>query len=398
MPRTRMHIWALAGAILLGHLWVPDTALAQEATRCLAAHPAPDLPIPTPDRPRNLEAVHHIATGAGIRVAVIDTGVANHPRLGGVEAGHDFVDNTNPHHDCDGHGTIVAGIIAARPGPDPLVGVAPDATIISIKQTSAQSRKRVQENTQAGGTLASVAAAINRAVDLNAHVINLSVVSCLPAHARGRVNTADLDRALQRAEANGSVVVAAAGNVGDTCEPDSLVFPAHSPTVIAVTASADTHHIADYSVASPREKVSAPGHVDVALSPRDAGLTSGLAGPQGPAPFVGTSFAAPYVAGIVALLKQRYPLETPAQLRARIFAAATPGTGHIDPSWALAQLPARDAVAHPVSVKIPGKPSQLTEHRSQVVLASLLVGAVAGTALLSVARAYRRPTVNPQHQ
>ncbi|AKK02321.1 type VII secretion-associated serine protease mycosin [Corynebacterium epidermidicanis] len=365
----------------------PTAAPAQEvADNCPSVVPASEQPVPHLDQPQQLEAVHQFATGAGIRVAVIDTGVSNHPRLGGVEDGGDFVDKASAHRDCDAHGTIVAGVIAARPGPDTVVGVAPDAQVVSIRQTSALSRR----NDRDANSLATLVAAINRAVELRADVINISVVSCVPRQAAGSLNTSSLAAALARAEDAGAVVVAAAGNTGNSCDADSIVFPAHSPTVLAVSASKSTHELAEYSVAPPSAPISAPGTVDLALDPRSTGLATGVSGSQGPTSFTGTSFAAPFVAGVAALIKQRYPDESPAQVRERIRAAASPGTGAVDPLWAVAYLPADSARNHPVALKVPGPSSRLSEHRAQVVLATLLAGGVLGSVLLSVARTLRR--------
>ena len=77
------------------------------------------------------------ATGAGVTVAVIDTGVTGSPRVP-AEPGGDFVDKAgNGMSDCDSHGTLTASIIAGRPAPtDGFIGVAPDARILSLRQTS----------------------------------------------------------------------------------------------------------------------------------------------------------------------------------------------------------------------------------------------------------------------
>ena len=75
--------------------------------------------------------------GDGQTVAVIDTGVQPGPRLPDVQPGGDFVESTDGLTDCDGHGTLVAGLIAGKPGADGFSGVAPNARILSIRQNSA---------------------------------------------------------------------------------------------------------------------------------------------------------------------------------------------------------------------------------------------------------------------
>jgi membrane-anchored mycosin MYCP len=84
-----------------------------------------------------LSEAQKFATGAGVTVALIDTGVNGSPRVP-VEAGGDFVDKAgNGMSDCDAHGTLTASIIGGRPAPtDAFIGVAPDARILSLRQTS----------------------------------------------------------------------------------------------------------------------------------------------------------------------------------------------------------------------------------------------------------------------
>lgn len=293
-----------------------------------------------------LKPAHAIATGRNVKVAVIDTGVAPHPRLlPRLDAGADLLGEHNPLYDCDGHGTIVAGLIAGAAGPDDYVGIAPDSTIISIRQTSAHTR-----DDDHGGTLESLTTAIHRALDLGAQVINISVVSCvtgaLRTHPDGAKLRQGLDAALRRAEEQRTVVVAATGNIGTNCEPDSIVYPAHSSTVLAVSAQDEPHTIAAYSIPPSGVLLSAPGTTPVGLSP-DVGeppasvFAAGMVTEQGPSSFTGTSFAAPIVSGTAALLKERYPDDTALQIRARIIESADPGTGAVSPYRALTQVPAK---------------------------------------------------------
>ena len=106
-----------------------------------------------------------------MRIAVIDTGVTPHPRLGRVIPGGDYVSDGVGLDDCDAHGTLVAGIIAARPSTaDAFVGVAPAASIISIRQSSsvlrAESPGPDGPTVGAGvGTLSTLARSIRAAVD-----------------------------------------------------------------------------------------------------------------------------------------------------------------------------------------------------------------------------------------
>lgn len=317
-------------------------ALAQDVA-CAATAPAE---APTP--PEWIAQARSLATGAGVRVAVVDTGVAPSPELDQVLPGADFVtpDSPDPLSDCDVHGTVVAGVIAGT-----TVGIAPDAEIVAIRQTSAHYR-----DAQAGaGNLATLGAAVDSALDAGARVINVSVVACVDPVEAARVDTSGLDAALARAEAEGAVVVSAAGNVAPDCPQGSTVFPAHSPTVLAVGARSDPYTVADYSVATPAGAfpISAGGRVDASPSVTGDGWASGVVGRQGEVvPFEGTSFAAPVVSGSVALLLQRYPGMTPGQVRERIAAAAQPHGGAIDPLVVATQLaPDRSEEAAPLVIE-----------------------------------------------
>lgn len=326
---------AAAGCALALALAAPPAG-AQEAGPGAAPDAAPDVacvvPAQTaaPGTPANLRELRRFATGAGVRVAVIDTGVAPHPELARLTPGAHFV-GADSLTDCDGHGTVVAGIIAGR-----TLGIAPGAEIISVRQTSSHYRGAD------AGNLETLAGAINAALDTGARVLNLSVVSCVDPRIAPRIDASGLTTALRRAEAEGAVVVAAAGNAGPDCAPDSAVFPAQFPTVLAVAARDGDHALAPYSLPAD---LSAPGAVPAALSPSGAGWSSGtLTAQGGVAPYAGTSFAAPVVSGSVALLMSRYPGISPAHVRALVAAAAAPGGGAVDPLAVLTQL-APDPVA-----------------------------------------------------
>lgn len=317
-------------------LCAPVAVAREPDTACAKATLATAGPQPSAQYAEYRARLHSFATGAGVKVAVIDTGVAAHPQLR-VTPGADFVtpEEPDPLRDCDLHGTVVAGVIAGKD-----LGVAPDAEIYSIRQTSSHYRTPAPENEAAegvgSGTLASLAAAIEDAVNAGAQVINVSVVSCVPAEAAARVDRAGVDAALRRAEEAGAVVVAASGNAtSGGCEKDDVVFPAEADTVLAVGALATPHDLAEYSIAAP---LSAEGSVPLALEPGGGWATG-----KGDAVFQGTSFAAPLVSGTLALLVQRYPEDTPAQLRQRIVDSAEPGHGVVDPLTAVTYRPASEA-------------------------------------------------------
>ncbi|MCX7541555.1 S8 family serine peptidase [Corynebacterium sp. P5848] len=408
--------WILAGLTTLMGL---STAVAVASAQPSTGHPPdPDCAVVIPatrndvpgaeEVPEPLTMAHRFATGAGIRVAVIDTGVAPHPRLPPVIPGGDLVvardrrpdDPPLPEgavDDCDGHGTIVAGILAARPSAeDGVVGVAPGVELISIRQTS---RRRAADSVGAGGSLASLTDAINLAVDQSAQVINVSLTSCLPPDVADSVNTTAFDAALSRAEDREVVIVAAAGNADEQCPLGSTVLPAHRPTVVSVSALEDPHTIARYSVPGPGPLLSAPGHVPLALSPRDPGFTVGFADPPGLRAFEGTSFAAPVVSGTVALLMELHPADSAAGIRARLAAAVDPATGAVDPASVVTHVPADYRVApHPVVIPVPAEASSGVRERSIVTVTTLSCFVGVALTIRSASHSRRRRGRNRERQ
>lgn len=350
----------------------PAAAQAQDVA---CTHPVP-VPGPDPDPAGSPSGLHRIARGEGVRVAVIDTGVADHPHLA-VEAVADLVSPgaPDPHLDCDGHGTVVAGVVNQ---------IAPEATILSIRQSSAHYR---QVDGSATGTLESLATAIHRALDAGAQVINTSVVSCLDPGVL--FDARPLYDALHRAEAEDAVIVAAAGNAGTVCKPGMVVFPAHEETVLSVAAvhPGDPYSVADY-VMPGAEHLSAPGLVTVGLSPAGHGWASGVVNAQGQeVGFEGTSFAAPVVSGVAALLRQRHPHDSGAQIRDRIHQAAQPGHGFVDPHASLTHLTGDYAVAgrdfvvekqEPRASQASGRAVQILGGIGAALLLGVLSGAIRG--------------------
>ena len=181
------------------------------------------IPGSDPDAPTasqatlNLPGAWQFSRGDGQLVAVIDTGVRPGPRLPNVEAGGDFVESTDGLTDCDGHGTLVAGIIAGQPGDDGFAGVAPGARLLSIRVTSAKFSPRTSGGdplvARASVDVAALGRAIVHAADLGARVINISAITCLPADRP--IDQAALGAAIRYAAVDkDAVIVAAAGNTG----------------------------------------------------------------------------------------------------------------------------------------------------------------------------------------
>lgn len=303
-------------------------------------------------------------TGAGMTAAVIDTGVNRHPRLPNVQEGQSSINDGRGAQDCDGHGTIVAGIIAAQPdatGQDAYVGVAPDAAILSIRQSSSLFQNN--ETNETVGNTETMAQAINSAVDSGVDVINISQSSCQSiAQASNYADKGNqmLHNSVIRAHNAGIVVVAAAGNVGGQCQknptgdPTTAVLPAWFDDYVLTVASTNQQGApSEFDVPGPWVDVAAPGEGLIALDPGvgGTGLAKQIAeGPDGQmGPIQGTSFAAPYVSGLVMLVKQKHPELDAGEIMERIKTTALHpggrngkndivGYGMIDPQAALADV------------------------------------------------------------
>lgn len=270
--------------------------------------------------------------GSGVIVAVLDTGISEHPILEGKLAagGWNFVDDSADTSDlCDGrdndgnglidelagHGTFVAGLIS---------WVAPGAIILPIK---------VLDSDGHGNTF-TTAAGVYHAVDQGAKVINLSL--SLPA------DSTVLRSAIAYATSRGVIVVSAVGNAG-LLVPD---YPAANPSVIGVTAVDANDTLAFFANKDASVALCAPGtHI---VGPT---LDGGFARTNG------TSFAAAQVAGVAALAAARFPLETPIAIRQRIFRASRNinalnpldlglfGAGRLDTRWLFNAMPLAPAAS-----------------------------------------------------
>jgi membrane-anchored mycosin MYCP len=250
------------------------------------------------------------ATGRGVRVAVIDSGVdATHPQLRDrVGRGDDFLHgDPDGRQDCKGHGTAVASLIAARPAAGTgFQGLAPDAEIIPIRISEQEEidGKAVGDR----GSPAQFAQAIDFAVDQDVQVINLSLVMT--------GDSAVVHRAVDRAIAAGVVVVAAAGNRGNPQDDNPKPFPAAYDGVIGVGAVTTAGTRASYSQRGTYVDLVAIGDRVTAAAP--AGGHTLVAG---------TSFATPFVAATAALIKQRFPRLSPAGVARRLTATTDPAPG-----------------------------------------------------------------------
>ena len=307
--------WRRAAATItavLAALVVPVPARAAEICQTAAVAAPVTKDTPWEDQVYAPGRLATFATGRGVRVAVIDSGVdAGHPQLReNVGAGRDFLHGEpDGRKDCLGHGTAVASIIAARPSRDTgFQGVAPDAEIVPIRISEQTEIDGDGDGVDDRGTPAQFAAAIDFAVDQDVQVINLSLVMT--------TDNALVEQAVARALASGVVVVAAAGNRGGDKDGNPTPYPAAYPGVIGVGAVTADGTRAPYSQHGKYVDLVAMGD-GVTVAARAGGHRVDQ----------GTSFAAPFVAGTAALIRQRFPELTPAQVEQRLEATADPAPG-----------------------------------------------------------------------
>ncbi|HEX3591984.1 MAG TPA: type VII secretion-associated serine protease mycosin [Pseudonocardiaceae bacterium] len=347
-----------------------------QKNQCVSSS-GPQLPLP--DQPGaqamlDIRTAQQFSTGAGVKVAVIDTGVNPNPFLtdhGRLKGGGDYItpQQHNGTFDCDGHGTLTAGIVAANTSGSPVgfTGVAPAATIYAIRQTSTVYSEQFhgQDTGLAAGSPSTLASAIVHAVNLGVGVITTSVDTCLlTRQAVAEMHTPDspeqqLQAAIAYAVNHDVVVVNSAGNVSSQPEGNGQQQASSSPCasvpqnnhpdpndvqeievpavfsgnlLSVASVNPDTGSVSAFSVWGPWVNIAAPGERIVSVNPAvgGTGLAASFAEPGSsgqPGAIQGTSFAAPYVAGVVALVRSRYPALTARQVIYRIEATAQHPSG-----------------------------------------------------------------------
>ncbi|MDQ2837124.1 MAG: S8 family serine peptidase [Actinomycetota bacterium] len=343
---------------------------------------------PWAQRQLDLTEVAPLSIGAGQRIAVIGTGIdATNAQFaqGQVQSGSDLKGGSGL-GDCDGRGTLAAGFIGAQPDPHTtIVGVAPGAQLVPIRYTASGG------DSQGGGVPAALATAFDAAVAAKVDIILVAVPVTADSPA--------LRTAVAQAQHAGIVVVspAAAAKAGETTYPTSY------SGVVAVAGVR-----ADGTVATVESgsylALSAPGNdLD--------GLAAGAKGGLGHLwPVNDPSYAAAFVAGVIADVASYLPKLSPAQAVQRVLATAgasdgshndQTGWGLVDPIRALtAALPAAvtpqsmaagQAPAHRVTVARPVPPST-PKGRSAGYLAGggLLLALLIGLAAATIRRGQRR--------
>ncbi|GHJ36948.1 S8 family serine peptidase [Streptomyces sp. TS71-3] len=306
---------------------------------CTGASAKTAQAAPWEQRSLELPRTWGFANGAGVKVAVVDTGVsASAPTLSGV-----VTQVGGASEDCVGHGSFVAGLIAAAPTKGVhFAGVAQQAHVLAVRGTDGRGE----------ATAATVASGIRSAVDAGADVVDVS-----PALEE---DSDALKSAVSYAADHDALVVAAAvpdatSKTGASTPPPRDYWPAAEPGVLSVVE-------VDQNGNRPR----------TALNPLDADLSApgvgviGI-GPKGTGHFIGSgaSLAAGYVAGTAALVRSAYPELTAAQVAKRLITAAYPASvPRLDPYASVTSV--GDTAVH--------RPGAAARHTAPVSLPSTAAG------------------------
>lgn len=239
-----------------------------------------------PNRSRELGCM-----GQSVRVAVIDSGVTAHDELRGhLLEGYNFLDENTDVTDNIGHGTFVAGLIAANDDGVGITGIAPRACVVPLKCF----------DTNKTTTVSVICRAIYAAIDTyGCQAINMSFGV--------KTYTENLEKAIDYATSSGAVCVASAGNLGTT----TLYYPAACKNAIGVGAVDDESVVASFSQRNESVFVTAPGK-GVCSTTNDGGYGTKN----------GTSFSAPLVTGSVACMLNAAEDVAPQSIRKALIAGA----------------------------------------------------------------------------
>ncbi|PMC36605.1 hypothetical protein CJ195_14310 [Bacillus sp. UMB0899] len=220
-------------------------------------------------------------TGKNTKIAVIDTGIDTQHEDLRVAGGKSFVSYTDSYNDDNGHGSHIAGIIAALQNNVGITGIAPNANVYSLKAF----------NQNGEGTTIDLAEAIDYAMEINSDVINLSF----------EYNTYDpiVEALLNEAYKQNILIVGAAGNSGS-----AISYPAVHSSVIAVGAIENNLKKASFSSTGSALEVVAPG-VDINSTWKNNKYNS----------MSGTSMATAFISGYLAVLKEAHPTASATELR-----------------------------------------------------------------------------------
>lgn len=302
------------------------------------------------------------ATGAGITIATIDTGVdVNHPDLKNnlVEGYNAITGKTglSAVQDNNGHGTHVAGIAAAALNGEGIVGVAYQAKIMPIKAMDRSGE----------GTDDIIADGIIWAANHGAQIINLSLGA--------NEETDILKDAIQYAQRKGALLIAAAGNIAEGASGvASITFPAADPDVLAVTATDSADKLAFFSLTGPQAGLAAPG-INI--------VSDYWQNRSGYATTEGTSMASPFVAGVAALVWGLHPELTAEQVKVLLENSALDlgnsgrdknfGFGRVDAYWAVKFAATPEELSSPTNLTWAGGRVQGETGQASSTKATLIV-------------------------
>jgi membrane-anchored mycosin MYCP len=342
---TRGLAAVLTGTALSGVPLLSAAAPAQAAT-CAAPATTVVRDVPYVQQILTPQRAWVLTRGGGVVVAVVDTGVsAATPALAGaVYAGRDVTTNSRADSDCTGHGTFVAGLIAARPvAGSGLAGIAPSARILPIRVTTDQNQIDA----------AKLASGIRAAVDAGARVVTVAVgtTTDLPA----------MRRAVAYANSRDVLIVASTDAPGISA--GGPVYPAALPGVVAVASIGADGKAADSTAtggsATP-PTVAAPGSSLLSVAPQGSGNVTAS----------GSGVAAAFVAGAAALVRDYRPKLTAAQVRHRLETTADHPTVRLpDPSLGYGIIDPVSAVTTVLPEESGEKPPSSQAQPVRIVLA-----------------------------
>lgn len=257
-----------------GVLRIDDDVVVKALIRGgIAAAPQPTEVLPWGVDRIDAEKIWGITTADPIKMAIIDTGIdVKHPDLkDNLKGGVSTVWYTSSYNDDNGHGTHVAGIVAALDNTIGVIGVGPKIDLYAVKTL----------DRRGSGYLSDVIEGLDWAIASGMEVVNMSL-------GTSSYNQS-FEEAVQRVNEAGIIQVAAAGNSGPG--DNTVIYPAKFTEVIAVTATEKTDTIASWSSRGPEVDLAAPG-VNIYSTYKGSTYKT----------LSGTSMAAPHVAGVVALL------------------------------------------------------------------------------------------------
>ena len=279
-----------------GVLRVENDPLAYALAKPVNPGKPPKTPAPQPSEEMpwgvdriDAELAWSATRGTGIRVAVIDSGIdLDHPDLR-VYGGYNAINPRKSYNDDYGHGTHVAGTIAALDNGIGVIGVAPEAHLYAVKVL----------NSRGIGFVSDIIEGLDWCIQNGMQVANMSL---------GGGGTTSYHQAIIAAHGAGIIIVAAAGNDG---VEDSVNYPAKYPETIAVSATDSSDALASFSSRGPEVDLAAPG-VAIPSTWNDGYYKDGS----------GTSMATPHVAGTAALVLAAGRAATPEEVRSRLLATA----------------------------------------------------------------------------